>query len=93
MREDLEDEFTTTTTKTTKVLVYDADKEETVKVVSQEERERELRQREIELEEHRRREELRFAEYSHISIISVDNRSVCKYQLPFVTYFVVLRGP
>merc|ERR1712141_257286 len=71
MREDIENESksavtgsttTTTVTTTKKVLVYDVDKGETIKVVSKEEREEELwereRQREIE-EEHRRQEEIR----------------------------------
>lgn len=69
MRDDIEQEAkskvsetTTTTTTTKKVLVYDVDKEETIKIVSKEERERELRerekQREIE-EEQRRQDEIR----------------------------------
>ncbi len=59
MREDLESDQVTTTTTMKRVLVYDLDKEETVKIVSEEEREMELKQRAIEEEEMRRREEER----------------------------------
>ena len=68
MREDIENEAKSTVSESTatttikKVLVYDADNEETVKIVSKEEREEELRERERQMEieeEQRRQEEIR----------------------------------
>ena len=56
MREDIENEAEPTAP--TKVLVYNVDKQETVKIVTKEEREAELRRREIE-EEQQRQEEIR----------------------------------